>query len=1144
MSIEPPVFRLVNRPIAAAPDFRPTDRQRQVMGFDGARLLVLGGPGSGKTAALVATAAAQLSARPDWRAVLVSPDRVGAEALRLDLARRAPAVWGRARVTTWHGLAFSLLRTADSARAWLSASQSDQRWRELIDQGGAAAWPAQLAQAWPTRRFARQTRQAVERLRQFGWRPSDLAARADAAGRPDWRALAGLWSDQADVKALHGDLDASDLMAGALAAVQSNAGSNGLGLDAELVLVDHFEEAEPGQIRLLEALAGAVARLIVFADPCQTVGGFRGARPAAVFDWVGSTAPAAAAVVELRRQHRLAPRLELVERRLRAGLARPRPGPDRAGRSLSGDQREDPVDPGESVVPVDPVGRKAARGPADPAGRSDWFAGAPPAAGSFEVAVCPSSRAEAELIAGRLSQWRWERGWDWSDMAVLVRSGGPIPALWSALTAAGLPVRMAWDEIPLAGQPAVVTLLTALRLCLEDDPTAAPGWIGLAASPLAGLEAADRAVWAAGATAGSGPAVGLSPAAEGGLAQLEDRLRRARRRVEQGSGPAGPLWELWQGSAWAAALADDLGRGPAQARAADRQLDLICALFDLAHGLSHSGGPAGVAALIDQVARQEIPHRSGRSEVGREGLAVLTAHRAKGRQWRAVVVAGVCEGVWPSLRSARELIDLTDLSPDGRFAPLGPTEQLAAERRLFYVACTRASHALLVTAVDQNQDQGLRPSRLIDQLGGPTAPAEPAEAAWSGLNQLVGGLRRACLDPTAHPSLRQAAAARLADLAGRRDPVSGRPLVRLADPARWWPVGQDCPDGDDDGRAGRAEPAVRPGFERPSPAAWSPERGGADWAGPLRGAGRSALDQSSESGRPSPAEGGDGPWRLTGSHLRALLTCPRQWFLDRRVKAAGPPGPAAAVGALVHQLVHDLGRGLIDRSQADQRLERDWPQIDFPARWRAEAERQAAGQALDRFENWRDGQGDWRLIGLEVPFELNLTVGSQLFQLVGRIDRIDQDAAGRIRVVDFKTARQAITAAQAAADDQLGIYQLAVRGGALADSTGPNPSLAAAELVYLRCPAGPGGAWPTLRRQPSLDQSPQRQQSQPVQGLSPAGATRVGPARTWPSWVHHRLAWAGRLMAEGRFPALPQAGCAWCHFKASCPAGPSQVEDA
>ncbi len=67
------------------------------------------------------------------------------------------------------------------------------------------------------------------------------------------------------------------------------------------------------------------------------------------------------------------------------------------------------------------------------------------------------------------------------------------------------------------------------------------------------------------------------------------------------------------------------------------------------------------------------------------------------------MVAGVQEGVWPDLRLRGSLLGAEELAeavtgvavpPDVRRAGL-----LAEERRLFYVAATRASERLVVTAV-------------------------------------------------------------------------------------------------------------------------------------------------------------------------------------------------------------------------------------------------------------------------------------------------------------------------------------------------------------------------------------------------------------------------------------------------------------
>ena len=77
----------------------------------------------------------------------------------------------------------------------------------------------------------------------------------------------------------------------------------------------------------------------------------------------------------------------------------------------------------------------------------------------------------------------------------------------------------------------------------------------------------------------------------------------------------------------------------------------------------------------------------------------MTAHRSKGLEWRLVVVAGVQEGLWPDLRRRGSLLEADRIGRDGLAEPLTPGALLAEERRLFYVAATRARERLVVTAV-------------------------------------------------------------------------------------------------------------------------------------------------------------------------------------------------------------------------------------------------------------------------------------------------------------------------------------------------------------------------------------------------------------------------------------------------------------
>lgn len=1012
-------YRLV-RPAPPASDFVPDDAQRRVLEHGAGPLLVLAGPGTGKTATMVELVARRVEGA-DGRPPL-DPDRVlaltfsrrSAGELRERLASRlgvpttGPGAW------TFHSYCYALVRRHQPEALWtsplqlLSGPEQDVVLRELL-RGTVVdgrEWPAGLRPAVPTRGFAQEVRTLAARVRALGLDPADLAGAGRAAGRPEWSALASFLDDYLDVLDAQGAVDYAELVHRAVLLAETPEVAEVLRREVQLVVVDEYQDTDPAQERLLQALIGGGRDLVVVGDPDQAIYAFRGAEVGGLLDFPqrfrradGSPAP----VVSLRTCRRSGAALLEVSRRVAALV--PAPGL--------------------------PVADLLAHRDLSPAPGAD--------PGSVEARTYPSTGAEAEAVADLLRREHLENGTPWDRMAVLVRSGArSVPLLRRVLVAAGVPVEVAGDEVPLAVEPAVAPLLAALRAAVDPEGVTVEDARALLLSPLGGADprqvrrlgrhlrardaAADgprpsdvllRAALLEPALLADVPADVAAPATR--LAALLGRASDAA--AEQGAEAA--LWTLWSGSPWPQRLAQAAAGGGAAARSADRDLDAVVALFaSFARAEERRGGRAGAEVVVDLLAAQQIPGDTLADKASRgAAVRVLTAHRSKGLEWDVVVVCGVQEGVWPDLRRRSTLLEVDRLGPDGQEPPVDRATLLADERRLFYVALTRARRRCVVTAVLSPDDDGDRPSRLLAECGVPVQQHTARTGRALSLTALVADLRRLAVDPEQPEVVRRAAAQRLARLAAARDDA-GRPLVRAADPQQWWGL-LDLPEG---------SPPVHP-------------------------------------------EGA--PVVLSASAVAALAACPLRFFLERRAAAQTATSVHQSFGLVVHALAREAAQATLEgRPEPDlpallARLDAVWGQLGFEAPWRSAQQRREAEQALRAFLAWHHANPR-RLHAAEAPFDVQVDLAGTTVRLRGSMDRVEVSepsgpgdpshlggpgAAGAVVVVDLKTAKSPKSASDAEQDPQLGVYQWAVQHGAVPDA---GTTAGGAELLYVR--GGPSAA--------------------------------------------------------------------------------------
>ena len=458
-------------PVPPPPQLDPA--QQAVVQHTGGPLLVLAGPGTGKTTTLVESVVDRIDrrrSRPDQILVLTFSRRAAAD-LRARIAGRLGRTTVAPMAMTFHAFCYALVRRfADRMEPQptgpgalvrlLTGPEQEFRVRETLLgslETRRAQWPDSVRGAFPTRAFAAEIRSVLARARQLGMDPDDVIAAGEAAERPEWVSVGAFFDEYLDVLDAEGVLDYAELVHRCRILLAEPDVLVALRSEIASVFVDEYADTDPAQVSLVHAIAGDGREVVAFGDPDQSIYAFRGAQARGLLDFpdlfrtpAGDPAPVRALSVNRRSGTALVAASRNVADRL--GLPRTLPPG-----VLSDFRRPMPA------------------------------AGLP--RGSVEVITCTTAGAEAEHIAEILRGAHLRDGLGWDDMAVLVRSGrATIPGLTRALMAAGVPVEVAGDEIPLAADPAVRPLLLSLQIAARDGRVTPDEAQGLLTSPLGGLD--------------------------------------------------------------------------------------------------------------------------------------------------------------------------------------------------------------------------------------------------------------------------------------------------------------------------------------------------------------------------------------------------------------------------------------------------------------------------------------------------------------------------------------------------------------------------------------------------------------------------------------------------------------------------------
>ena len=144
--------------------------------------------------------------------------------------------------------------------------------------------------------------------------------------------------------------------------------------------------------------------------------------------------------------------------------------------------------------------------------------------------------------------------------------------------------------------------------------------------------------------------------------------------------------------------------------------------------LENAGEEPSLAGFLDEIA---LYTDLDSHDPDQDCVVMMTMHSAKGLEFPVVFVVGAEEGIFPGIRA------------------IGETEEMEEERRLCYVAMTRAKEKLYLTCANQRMLFGRtssnRPSRFVDEI--PTEHLErsgrtfldPGVGDWVGIPSRTSG---------------------------------------------------------------------------------------------------------------------------------------------------------------------------------------------------------------------------------------------------------------------------------------------------------------------------------------------------------------------------------------------------------------------
>ena len=650
--------------------------QRQAVRYLDGPCLVIAGAGSGKTRVIVHKVRHLLDAGVTPRSIAaITFTNKAAQEMEARLKEGARLAEGdRPLVSTFHSLGVQMLRE-DGASIGLKRGFS------ILDADDALTLLTQLL-GTTDRKLARAAQHRISLWKNAGLDPQQAAA---ASRGNDEHATARAYRDYAATLAGYQAVDFDDLIGLPLKMLRerpevADRWQNRL----RYLLVDEYQDTNATQYELLKLVVGPRAAFTAVGDDDQSIYGWRGAT-----------------LENLRRLQQDFPKLQVVK--LEQNY--------RSSRTI--------LAAANQLIAHNPKLH-------DKRLWSELGVGDP-----IRVLPMDDDEAEAESIAMRIQALKFERRNSWSDYAVLYRGNHQARAIEQALRKEKIPYVLSGGQ-SFFERAEIRDVCAWLRLLVNDDDD--PAFIRAVTTPKRGVGA--QTLQALGEYAGernrsmfaalfeSGAEARLAPRQLQPLREFGEFVNRIGWRARK-EPPGALLRELIE----AIGYRDHLFESMDEKAAATRWQNV----GDFTDWIARRGEEDG-KNLIDLAQTIALLSRLDGKDAEADAVRLSTVHAAKGLEYPHVYIVGCEEGLMPHAGDAQP--DQGE-DADGPVAAETAVRRIEEERRLMYVAVTRAQRSLTLSWCRQRRRArsvvARLPSRFIAEMkldaeGGASAQVDAGTA--------------------------------------------------------------------------------------------------------------------------------------------------------------------------------------------------------------------------------------------------------------------------------------------------------------------------------------------------------------------------------------------------------------------------------